>query len=129
IERGDYGVRTWMRCKAEALSFEARWSRERASGWFALALWLAQRSDDGWAGASRAVSAADDGRDPSAKGAVPRDGRQQSDTLGPDRGAGDGGVEDHDDGGAVVERGAAAAEDCGAEQLSLFGDGRARGRC
>lgn len=46
IERGDYRPATWLRCEAMARAFEAAHGGERASPWFSLALWLAQRDEE-----------------------------------------------------------------------------------
>lgn len=46
IERGEYQPGAWTRCAPTIRAFEERWSSERGGGWFALALWLAQRDEE-----------------------------------------------------------------------------------
>jgi len=46
VETAEYGPFEWERCAAEIEAFEGRWSGERASDWWALAIWLAQRDED-----------------------------------------------------------------------------------
>lgn len=42
---GDYTPSTYQRCGALVETFEARWSSERASVWWDLAVWLSQRDE------------------------------------------------------------------------------------
>lgn len=44
-ETGEYHAGAWAICADEIRAFEARWSGERASDWWALAIWLAQRDE------------------------------------------------------------------------------------
>lgn len=46
IERGDYYVRTMLHNVEPVRAFEANHGNARGSGWFSLALWLAQRNED-----------------------------------------------------------------------------------
>ncbi len=46
IESGTYYVRTMRERRDAAQAFEAKRGRERGSGWFTLALWLAQRDEE-----------------------------------------------------------------------------------
>lgn len=43
--RGEYGAGAWGRCATAIAAFEAQWGGNRGSGWFDLALWLAQRDE------------------------------------------------------------------------------------
>lgn len=45
IASGDYGEAAWRLSAERVRAFEARRSAERGSGWFTLALWLAQRDE------------------------------------------------------------------------------------
>lgn len=45
VESGDYAPYAWALCADEIRAFEDRWSGERASDWWSLALWLAQRDE------------------------------------------------------------------------------------
>lgn len=46
LERGDYGPRAWHQAAAGVQAFERAWGTKwRASGWFELGVWLAQRKD------------------------------------------------------------------------------------
>jgi hypothetical protein len=45
VERGDYNAGEWERCADLVRAFEARWAGLRGSGWFTLAVWLAQRDE------------------------------------------------------------------------------------
>lgn len=45
IGRGDYGPRAWQLCGGTLRDFEARYRGLRGSGWFDLAVWLAQRDE------------------------------------------------------------------------------------
>lgn len=47
IASGDYNVGEWQRCEADIRAFEAKWAKTRASSWFVLAVWLAQRDEAG----------------------------------------------------------------------------------
>jgi hypothetical protein len=44
-QTGDYSPSTWIRCGPLLEAFEARWSTERASVWWDLAVWLSQRDE------------------------------------------------------------------------------------
>lgn len=44
-QTGDYSPSTWIRCGALLEAFEAKWSTERASVWWDLAVWLSQRDE------------------------------------------------------------------------------------
>lgn len=47
IERGAYGPGAWSRVGAAAIrDFERAWAHARDGGWFALAVWLAQRDEE-----------------------------------------------------------------------------------
>ena len=46
LESGNYGPRAWQLCGGRLAGFEASRARERRSGWFSLALWLAQRDEE-----------------------------------------------------------------------------------
>lgn len=46
IESGSYNDGAWRRCEDAIRDFERRRSAERGSGWFLLALWLAQRDEE-----------------------------------------------------------------------------------
>jgi len=47
VRRGDYSPGAWMRCPVEIRAFESQWGEDcRGSGWFDLALFLAQRDED-----------------------------------------------------------------------------------
>lgn len=46
IGRGDYGQGSVTRCGEQIRAFEASWASKRGSGWFDLALWLAQRDEE-----------------------------------------------------------------------------------
>lgn len=46
ILSGDYRATTYDRCSAAVIEFERTHAGERGSGWFALAVWLAQRDEE-----------------------------------------------------------------------------------
>jgi hypothetical protein len=46
IESGSYREKSWRMCESEVREFERAFKRERGSGWFSLALWLAQRDEE-----------------------------------------------------------------------------------
>lgn len=104
---GDHGPRAWQLCGAALVQFEARRWLERGSGWFTLALWLAQRDEDAVAARMAAEKEAKNARrkaagktqDPDGGGAarsqgrVPRKPRSKStqalgSTTGPDASGG-----------------------------------------
>lgn len=144
ILTGDYGVRAWTICAEAIEAFEARWSRERASAWWDLALWLAQRDEAAMAArieAEKAAKAAkakgaknagretkagargtDSGGDPRPTRRVPGERRERAGSLEPtgvenqQRGEKDG------DSGGVVHAPAAKPVPARAhgEQLSLL---------
>jgi hypothetical protein len=46
VESGDYRPQTWLRCRDTLHAFEEEHRSERGSGWFSLAVWLAQRDEE-----------------------------------------------------------------------------------
>lgn len=46
VEGGDYHPGSILRCRLDILAFEAKWGRMRGGGFFALAIWLAQRDEE-----------------------------------------------------------------------------------
>lgn len=46
IESGSYNEGAWRRCEEAIRAFERKRATERGSGWFTLALWLAQRDEE-----------------------------------------------------------------------------------
>jgi hypothetical protein len=48
LERGNYYPRTWRDSRNAVSAFEAAHGRSRGSGWFSLALFVAQRDDEEW---------------------------------------------------------------------------------
>lgn len=46
IERGAYGAFAYQRCRARIEAYERSWANIRATPWFVLALWLAQRDEE-----------------------------------------------------------------------------------
>lgn len=136
IERGEYGARAWQLCGALLAAFERAHARERHGGWFALALWLAQRDEES---VQRRIAAEKDERDArrkrerkapntdgraragGARGVPGEPARKRAQALGPDPGptTGSGADDGHPRGvgnEALSEPGPASAE-----QLGLFG--------
>jgi hypothetical protein len=95
-ETGEYNAGAWAICGNEIRAFEARWSGERASDWWALALWLAQRDEavvearqakekeakNAKRDSKRAAAKSDGGRATRGKGGVPTKRREPAHTLG-----------------------------------------------
>jgi hypothetical protein len=61
IESGEYGARSWSDCEHSIRHFEFDWGRQRGSGWFGCALWLAQKveTEDGTKGARQSATRRD----------------------------------------------------------------------
>jgi hypothetical protein len=93
IASGQYEPRTWMLCPDAIDAFEARWSHERASSWFELSTWLAQRNEAAVAARMEAESArriaaknsgrSDGGSSDRGAGGVPRKRGKRAEALGP----------------------------------------------
>jgi hypothetical protein len=156
VGRGEYGQGSWERCADAIRMFEARHGSMRHGGWFALALWLAQRDEDAVAKRMDEEKAAREAKKETRKrdrredkratpdvhrGGAARDSsglpvdvaRERVEALGTDPRSDAGGIA-HDDGtGGVGDRDGARASATGT-QCSLFDDAprtdarRARGR-
>lgn len=98
LERGEYGPRAWQLCGDALVAFEAQRARERRSGWFTLAIWLAQRDEEevqrrlaaekeakGAGRKSKRTATNSDGRgDPVDPSGIPRKrARKSAQALGP----------------------------------------------
>jgi len=142
IETGRYTARAWQLLGAERLrSFEERWAEpRRGGGWFALALWLAQRDEDevkrrqaaekeakkrakAHKRAGRKPANKDRGAAARAAKSLPRGRRQPAEALGSDpKQDAERRPPEHDP-GRVVDRDAAAAEATNPKQSRLPGFG------
>jgi hypothetical protein len=84
IARGDYSTFAWLRCEREIREFEAAHASERASSWWSLALWLAQRDEEAVQArvedekAARAAARSERGTKPRGAGATDRRNRAGS---------------------------------------------------
>lgn len=133
IETGEYHGGAWALCPEEIEAFEVRWSGERASDWWALALWLAQRDEATVVARQAREKEARDDRKRTAKeaerrdrghaardaGSVPRDRRERAQALGPVAGPAPGERQDERDGSGVVHADVPVAPARSA-QLGLF---------
>lgn len=141
IAAGEYGQNAWRACEESIRAFEREHAIERGSGWFSLALWLAQRDEEA---VKLRLAAEKERRENVArnrKGAARRNrqlprgaeqsvhaepGTQGSDALDA---AGRGARSEPDrrvDDGAVAGIDPPSAAPAVAPQLGLFGDGEAR---
>jgi hypothetical protein len=117
IETGEYHAGAWSLCAEEIEAFEARWSSERASDWWALAVWLAQRDEDAVQARMAREKEERDARKRTEKetarshrgdaardaSRVPRNRSKRAEALGPTAGPAPGERQDVLDGGGVVD--------------------------
>lgn len=136
IETGNYSPYSYERCAKEIVEFEAAEGAARNSGWFMLALWLAQRDEDESKRLENARKEEKRGRKAKGKTAdtdgrgASRPAKRVPESL-PDTGAqalgpapdanAHGGQADSSPRG-VAQHHDASAKARGAEQLGLFGD-------
>lgn len=128
VESGEYGQRTWRECELQTRTFEQQWGGHRGNGWFALAIWLAQReeAEDGTekrkaaAGRDRVVPrCAQQGLRRDARASTPKALDKTTGSVG-SKSDGSG---EH---GAVAGGGPIPSPHCRTEQLALFGAGEPR---
>lgn len=130
IERGEYRVTSLMHSAEAVRAFEAQWATQRGGGWFALALWLAQRDETAHAAIAQQRKERH-GRDTERHGGlgarrarrVSGGGRKPADALGADRDADARRSEDDDDGQRVADAHPARTAVGGrSRQGTLFGE-------
>lgn len=82
-----YSARSIMTERTAVAAFEAEWSELRGGAWFELAVWLAQRDEEGELHGrlyERGTAGADGGGRDGAPPRLPRRGREPAQALGPD---------------------------------------------
>lgn len=141
IESGEYTSLAWQLCEEKIRWFEEQHRRERGSGWFSLAVWLAQRDEEqvrertesapkkGKTNGSRSRKADTSGHDKRAGGdvgGVLEDAKpQRAEALAEVRAAPTPEPVRSNNDRAVAGEIPVSARDCVAEQLDLFGTGSA----
>lgn len=144
VNSGDYSARAWQLCGDSLAQFESNFGPERGGGWFALAVWLAQRDEEttqrrmtaekaakatkketenAERRKQRKTSNADSGGSARRASGVPGDtAGKRAKTLGPSSDADAKRVQNVGDSGGVVNVSGAKASDrnAGGGQLSLF---------
>lgn len=142
LESGALTARAWELCGDALADFEERHGPRRHSGWYSLALWLAQRDEAAvqerlaaekaakkekkasGEGRTRKAAHADRGGDAGAAGGVPRKPRRErAEALGSAADAAPVSSPHEPDAGGVGDVNVPAPAAADAEQLGLFGSG------
>jgi len=130
VERGEYSPRSYQEHGREPMhGFESAYRYLRGTGWFTLALWLAQRDEVAYEDRRRkgAGVARSNGRcRAGVAGAIPRGRREPAQALATDPRPSKDGRSNKPKRARVGNGDAAVAQDSNPEQLALFGNAGAR---